>query len=221
MKDKEILSQGYTRLHLAPEYALRDISPRFFITRHCQLRVFWYNLECTAAIVIKIDKIDNDDDVAGSCRISQFPEKSHGGHRSNGPYSIYRLCAKAVGVGLAGEDCDVTAEPLHKRVPRVPLAPNWNCSLHWINSLRDYRRNFTSSVHRYLRVPSFSPWLPCYRTLCRTLLEGNLNLCPSEIPVAAGQINEAQSRWWDFYGKMHTARINVEFPFCREERILF
>jgi len=73
--------------------------------------------------------------------------------------SIYCLC-QGRWRQTGGEDCDVTTEPLHERVPRVPLAPNWNWSLHWINSLRDYRRNFTSPVHRYLRVPSPSSWFP-------------------------------------------------------------
>jgi len=148
------------RLHLAS--ALLMIRYRFFITRYYQSTQC--DLECTvtAIFVIKVDKIDADDDVVDGCPniAISWETRNLAGVVVRTDRTRYIVRAKAVGVRPAGEDCDVTAEPLHERVPRVPLAPNWNWSLHWINSLRDCCHNFTSSVHRYPRVPSPSPWFP-------------------------------------------------------------
>lgn len=113
------------------------------------------DLERNAVVLITVIKVDEIDVANDFLRNA----KSRGGRR----FERTRYIAKAVGVGLAGVDCDVTTEPLHERVPGVPLAPNWNWSLHWINSLRDYRHNFTSSISPRpgSPVPSHplsSPW---------------------------------------------------------------
>lgn len=65
---------------------------------------------------------------AASCRILRFPEKRQVSRVSSFGWDVpdiyIYISFEPTPPGRGGEDCDVTAEPLHERVPGAPLAPN-------------------------------------------------------------------------------------------------
>lgn len=134
-------------MHEVTQRTLRRALSRFLIVRYYRKHI--------SRAVVEVTVDDGRPNIAIS-----WETRSLAGVVARMDRPRYIVRADAVGVG---EDGDVTAEPLHERVPGVPLASNWNWSLHWINSLRGYRRNFTSTdipAYRHLRswypVPSRS-----------------------------------------------------------------